>query len=271
MTGTILDKIFNDKRARVEAAKRSSDPVALREQALEARSERGPYRFREALSDRSRVNIIAEFKKASPSKGVINNGVDPATVAKQYKAGGATAISVLTEEDHFKGSLDDLRAVRAAVDVPILRKDFIFDVFQIYEAAAAGADAILLIAAMLEDDEMESLREIAEDELRLDALVEVHTMEELERVKATGVKLIGVNNRDLKSFHVTLDVSRELIRHAPEDAIMIAESGLQSREDLLEVKELGYSGFLMGETLMRSSDPCAVLRDLTESRLLSDQ
>lgn len=259
MTDTILDKIFSDKRVRVETAKRSTDVASLREQALETRSTRMSHQLRDALSDRLQNNIIAEFKKASPSKGVINDGVDPTEIAKQYDAGGAAAISVLTEEDHFKGSLDDLRAVRSAVDLPVLRKDFFFDEFQIYEAAAAGADAILLIAAMLEDDEIERLRVIAEDKLGIDALVEVHTLAELERVKRTGAKLIGVNNRDLKTFHVTLDVSRELITHAPKDAIMVTESGLSTLEQLLELRELGYSGFLIGETLMRTGNPAAEL------------
>ena len=262
MSGTILDKIFSDKRARVEAAKRTSVPVALRASALDARSERGSHRFRNALSDPSKINIIAEFKRASPSKGMINDGVEPAEVARQYSAGGAAAMSVLTEEDHFKGSLDDLRAVRGAVDLPVLRKDFIFDGFQIYEAAAAGADAILLITAMLENDEIERLRAVAENELGMDALIEVHTVEELERVKATGASLIGVNNRDLKSFDVTLDVSRELIRHAPEDAVLVTESGLRTKKELQELHELGYSGFLIGETLMRTGDPAGELRRL---------
>ena len=265
MSGTILDKIFSDKRARVEAAKGSSDPAAERTSALEARSERGSHRFRKALSDPSKINIIAEFKRASPSKGVINDGVDPVEVAKQYEAGGGAAMSVLTEEDHFKGSLDDLRAVRATIDLPILRKDFVFDEFQIYEAAAAGADAILLIAAMLEDEAIARLRSVAEDELGLDALVEVHTLNELERVKSTGATLIGVNNRDLKSFDVTLDVSRELIRHAPEDAVLVTESGLRTKEELQELHELGYSGFLIGETLMRTGDPAAELRRLRDA------
>jgi len=266
MTGTILDKIFADKRVRAEAAKAASDRVALRDLALETRSTRGSHRFRNALSDPLRINIIAEFKKASPSKGVINNGVDPADVARQYDEGGAAAISVLTEEDHFKGSLDDLRAVRAAVDLPILRKDFIFDEFQIYEAAATGTDAILLIAAMLGDDEIQRLRTIAEVELGLDALIEVHTLAELERVAKTGSTLIGVNNRDLKTFHVTLDVSRELIRHAPDGAIMVTESGLSSHHELLELRGLGYTGFLIGETLMRTGMPTSDLRRLTRSR-----
>lgn len=265
MTGTILDKIFSDKRVRVDAAKRAADPVALRELAVQTRSEGGSHRLFAALSDRSRINIIAEFKKASPSKGVINDGVDRADVARQYQAGGAAAISVLTEEDHFKGSLDDLRAVRAAVDLPILRKDFFFDEFQVHEAAAAGADAILLIAGMLDDGEIEELRIIAEGDLGMDALVEVHTLDELERVKRTGAKLIGVNNRDLKTFNVTLDVSRELIRHAPTGVITVAESGLQTREDLVELHGMGYSGFLIGETLMRTGDPAAELRRLRDA------
>lgn len=262
MSGTILDKIFGDKRLRVEEAKLAVGVESLRESALEIRESSGQHLLRKALSDRSKINVIAEFKKASPSKGVINDGVDPAEIARQYESGGAAAISVLTEEDHFKGSLDDLRAVRSAVDLPILRKDFVFDEFQIYEAAAAGADAILLIAAMLDYDEMERLRSVAEDECEIDALIEVHTREELERVKSTGASVIGVNNRDLKTFHVTLDVSRELIRHAPEGAIMVAESGLQTREDLVELHGLAYGGFLIGETLMRTGDPAAELRRL---------
>ncbi len=266
MTGTILDKIFSDKRVRVEAAKRETDGVELREQALKTRSGSSPHRLREALSDRSKINIIAEFKKASPSKGVINDGVDPADIARQYEAGGAAAISILTEEDHFKGSLEDLRAVRSTVDLPILRKDFFFDEFQIYEAAAAGADAILLIAAMLEDDEIEKLRSVAEQELGLDALVEVHTFEELERINKLGARLIGVNNRDLKTFSVTLDVSRELIKNAPDGSIMVAESGLKTRDDIAELRDLGYAGFLIGETLMKSGNPISTLVELTRSQ-----
>jgi len=264
MTGTILDKIFGDKRVRVEAAKGSSDLIALRERALEARSIRGPHRFRESLSDRLQFNIIAEFKKASPSKGVINEGVDPAEIAKQYQAGGAAAISVLTEEDHFKGSLDDLRAVRSAVDLPILRKDFIFDDFQICEAAAAGADAILLIAAMLDDSQIQDVAAFAEEEFGLDALIEVHTLEELERVSNLSPKLIGVNNRDLKTFAVSLNVSRELIKHMPAGVVALSESGLRTASDLRDLSSIGYSGFLIGETLMRTGDPAGDLRRLRD-------
>ena len=262
MKGTILEKIVETKRLRVEAAKAAADLDSLAGSAKRTRSGAIRGRLRKALSDRSLINTIAEFKRSSPSKGDINSAVDPAGIAKAYSDGGASAISVLTEEDHFRGSLDDLKRVRAAVDLPILRKDFIFDDFQIVEAAAAGADAILLIASMLNCDEIARLRCLAEDEFGLDALIEVHSLSELERVKGAGAELIGINNRDLRSFHVSLDVSRELIRHGPSNAIMIAESGLRTHEDLLELKELGFSGFLIGESLMRSSDPAAELRKL---------
>lgn len=262
MKGTILEKIVATRRLRVEAAKAAADVGSLTEIAKRTRSGAIQRRFASSLSDRSLINTIAEFKRASPSKGVINNMADPAEMASAYSDGGAYAISVLTEEDHFGGSLDDLIRVRAAVDLPILRKDFIFDEFQIVEAAAAGADAILLIASMLNDTEIARLRSLAEDEFGLDALIEVHSFAELERAERAGAGLIGVNNRDLHSFDVSLDVSRDLIKHAPSNAIMVAESGLRTHEDLIELQRLGYSGFLIGESLMRSSDPAAELRKL---------
>ena len=227
---------------------------------------RPPHRLREALQNQNRLNVIAEIKRASPSKGVINDKIDVAETARNYERGGACAISVLTEEDRFQGSLEDLKTTRANVSLPVLRKDFIFDEFQIYEAADAGADVILLIAAMLDDETLSRLRRLTEDELKMDALVEVHTPEELERAKKIGAALVGVNNRDLHSFKVSLDVSRELIKHAPADAFMIAESGLQKREDLLELKELGFHGFLIGETLMRSGNVEEELRKLSTDR-----
>lgn len=264
MNGTILDKIFEARRRRVEQARSAVGLSDLAAKAEAVRDNSVHHRLRDALSDSMRINVIAEFKKASPSKGMINDGVDPGEIARQYQAGGAAAISVLTEEDHFKGKLDDLRAVKMAVSLPVLRKDFVFDPFQIYEAAAAGADAILLIAAMLDDGQLKRLRALAEDELGLDALVEVHTIEELERVKRIGALLIGVNNRDLRTFDVSLDVSRHLISHAPENAIMIAESGLRMPDDLHELHGLGFSGFLIGEALMRSADPSAALRNFND-------
>ena len=264
MSDTFLDKIFAAKKLRVEAAKLSCSLATMMELALEKRAAAANHRFRSALQDSDHLNIIAEFKRASPSKGVINGSVDVVTIAGLYERGGAAAISVLTEEDFFKGSLDDLRAVRHAVDLPILRKDFIFEAFQIYEAAEAGADAILLIAAMLDDEVLVELRNLAEVTLGLDVLVEVHTLDELARVKNLGMHMIGVNNRDLRTFNVTLDVSRDLINHMPKDAVMIAESGLRTHDDLVELHKLGYAGFLIGETLMRSGDPESALKMLAE-------
>jgi indole-3-glycerol phosphate synthase len=256
-----LHEIIHLKKKRVELAKSLRDFDELKQSAIAKRETAEKFRLRQKLQD-DRINIIAEFKRASPSKGVINDAIDIVETARAYETGGAVAISVLTEEDRFKGSLEDLKTVRQAVDLPVLRKDFILDEFQIYEAAEAGADVILLIAAMLTDENLEKFRALAEDELGLDALTEVHTLEELERVKKTRARLIGVNNRDLHSFRVTLDVSRELIRHAPADALMISESGLSAREDLLELKALGFRGFLIGETLMRSGNPQEMLKSM---------
>lgn len=261
---TFLEEIFDLKRRRVAEAKKNFDAAELQETARAARQKSEPHPLRQALQDQNRINIIAEIKRASPSKGVINDRIDVAETARSYEAGGACAISVLTEEDKFQGSLEDLRTARANASLPILRKDFVFDEFQIYEATANGAAACLLIVAMLDDTALLNLRLLIEDELKMDALVEVHTAEELERAESIGATLVGVNNRDLHSFRVSLDVSRELIKRAPKDALMIAESGLRTREDLLELRESGFHGFLIGETLMRSGDAEKELRDLLQ-------
>jgi len=259
---TFLDVIVELKKARLEIAKASRDFEELKAAAVARRKTAGKHRLRENLQ-KNQINIIAEIKRASPSKGVINDRIDVAETARAYEQGGACAISVLTEEDRFKGSLEDLRAVRNAVDLPVLRKDFIFDEFQIYEAAEAGADVILLIAAMLDDEILRKLHHLAEEDLGLDALVEVHTLEELERVAKMNARIIGVNNRDLHSFRVSLDTSRELVKHAPPDALMIAESGISARGEIAELRNLGFAGFLIGETLMRSANIEGDLRELT--------
>jgi len=183
-------------------------------------------------------------------------------VARRYERGGACAISVLTDEAHFGGSIADLRAVRSSTNLPIVRKDFIIDPIQIYEAAVAGADAVLLIVAALDDAVLGDLREVAEDQLGLDALVEVHTSVELRRALNAGAKVIGVNNRNLQTFQVSLETSRRLIADAPNDTVMVSESGLQNAESLRRLRECGFHGFLIGETLMRASDPEKALRDL---------
>ncbi|HUF03037.1 MAG TPA: indole-3-glycerol phosphate synthase TrpC [Aridibacter sp.] len=249
---SILKKIFDAKRRRFEtemAARTPEDIALLKQIAGDIAEDREPFRFSEALRRKDRVNIIAEFKRASPSKGIIEGDADPAWKTVDYEKAGAAAVSVLTEEDHFLGSIEDLRRVRSAVGIPILRKDFIFDPFQLHEARFYGADAVLLIAAMLDDETMSELMRTA-DSLGLDALVEVHDRVELDRAKALGAQLIGVNNRDLNTFEVSLDHSRELIRHRPEGALMISESGISSPEQIAELRELGFDGFLIGEALM---------------------
>ena len=218
-----------------------------------------------ALGDTSQVNIIAEFKRRSPSKGEIRGDVDPAAMARSYQAGGARAVSVLTEQDFFSGSLDDLIKVRQAVSLPILRKDFIFDPYQIYESAAVGADAVLLIVSALQDDGLRRLREIAEDELQMDALVEVHNKAEMTRAVTAGAKLIGVNNRNLQTFEVSLETSVGLATVAPNDVTLVSESGLNSSLDLKRLRALGYKGFLIGESLMRSEMPETSLQLFIES------
>ncbi len=254
---TFLDEIFELKKLRVAEAKKTSPAEFSYEIS------RSKHLLSKHLSDASKTHIIAEIKRASPSKGIINDKIDVAEVAKTYELGGVTAISVLTEEDKFCGHLDDLKVARSVVDIPILRKDFVFDEFQIYEAKAAGADVVLLIVAMLDNAKLLDLYNLANNELGLDVLVEVHTREELERAKALNAKIIGVNNRDLHSFSVSLDVSRELIKFAPKDAFMIAESGITTAAEIAELSSLGYRGFLIGETLMRSGNISEALRSLT--------
>jgi indole-3-glycerol phosphate synthase len=259
---SFLNEIIELKRKRLEIAKGEISFGKLKVKAIATRERSEPHALRRALSQNNKVNIIAEIKRASPSKGIINDKIDVAEAARQYEKAGACAVSVLTEEDKFQGSLDDLRTVRVAISLPILRKDFIFDEFQIYETAEAGADAVLLIAAMLDDEKLAKFFRLAEDVLGLDALVEVHSFDEMKRAEKIGAKIIGINNRDLNTFDVSLDVSRELIKHAPKNAFLISESGLQTRADLQELLDLGFKGFLIGETLMRSENASKTLENL---------
>jgi indole-3-glycerol phosphate synthase len=263
----VLKRITETKRTRLAESKRQISLDQLRGRAVEVRSRMQPGRFVAALAAGARVNIIAEIKRASPSKGLIRGDVNPAELARLYAVGGAAAISVLTEEDHFLGSLDDLRAVREATSLPLLRKDFIFDEYQIYESAAAGADAILLIVAALDDESVVRFLGTAENELGLNALVEVHTSEEMKRAAECGATLIGVNNRDLRTFEVSIETSVELARLAPSGAVRISESGLESAHDLRRLRALGYQGFLIGESLMRADKPDEMLRAIISQTL----
>lgn len=266
-----LSEIVELKRTRLADAKTKISFEDLREEAFFKREVAPHHALYEALKDDSQLNVIAEFKRVSPSKGVINTEASPTKTAIDYEEGGAAAVSVLTEEDRFQGSLNDLRAVRAAVSLPVLRKDFLFDEFQLYEAADAGADALLLIVAMLDDKTLSHLRKITEEELKMDALVEVHNLEELKRGVDCGAKIIGVNNRDLRSFKVSLDVSVNLIKHAPKDVLMISESGLSTHDDLKMLRENGFNGFLIGETLMKAVDVKDELKEILGTRYASPQ
>ncbi len=256
-----LDSIMQAKRAEQERIS-EQERRAMRERALKARASAAPHALLAALSRRDRVNIIAEVKRSSPSAGAIRSDADVVATATAYEQAGAAAISVLTEPSYFGGSLDDLRRAAKSASVPLLRKDFTVSAHQIYEAAACGASAILLIVAGLARAEVLSLREIAELELGLDALVEVHTTAEFDVAIECGAKIIGVNNRNLQTLTVSLDTSRQLAAKRRTDIVLVSESGIRTPGDIGELRTLGYDAFLIGETLMRSQDPATTLRSL---------
>ena len=254
-----------DRLQEILAAKRREiAKMAHREEILRAGSLlRNDFRsFREAI-DRGpgALGLIAEVKKASPSAGVIAENFDPVEIAKTYESAGANAISVLTDEQFFQGSLAYMTRVRAAVGLPVLRKDFILHPVQIYEAACAGADAILLIVAALEQAELERLLAIATS-CQLDVLVEVHTMEELDRALETEARIIGINNRNLATFQVDLKTTEELSEQVPEEIVLVSESGIKTAEDTRRVLESGCNAILVGETLMRAGDVRAKAEEL---------
>jgi indole-3-glycerol phosphate synthase len=257
--GGALDQIIGAKVQRLAEAK-SRVPESALIQELDQR-ERAPMTFEESLRRAGRPNIISEIKHRSPSRGVIREPFDPAGIAASYQRGGAAAISVLTETDYFGGSLDHLRSVRKASHLPLLRKDFIFDGYQVYEAACAGADAALLIVAMLEDGLLAELIALC-GETGIDALVEVHNAEELDRAARAGARIIGVNNRDLRSFEVSLDTSVALAKLAPGQAVLVAESGISAPSDIRRLRSAGYNAFLIGEHFMRAPDPGEALATL---------
>jgi indole-3-glycerol phosphate synthase len=258
MNANFLTMITGKARAKTARKRLETDVAAVRKAAEAIRADREPFQFANAITGGG-TNIIAEIKLASPSHGVLASRIDIPALARAYQAGGAAAISVLTEEEYFKGSLENLALVRAAVNLPVLRKDFIVDELQILEAAAAGADAVLLIVAALTAGELTWLTAVAAD-LGMNALVEVHSAEEISVAADAGANVIGINNRDLNTLDVSRDVSRELIGLRPPGALMVAESGISSAEEIHELKDLGFDAFLVGETLIRSGDPAAVLR-----------
>ena len=262
MPDDILTKIIEKKRERLAASKAARPAEELRRDASAYRANAGPHALRAALETEGRVNVIAEFKRASPSKGEIRGGASAGETARAYERGGAAAVSVLTEEDYFRGSLEDLREVKGSTSLPVLRKDFVFDEYQVYETAAAGADALLLIVAALDDESLARLRRLAEDELSLDALVEVHNEEEMRRAAGAGARIVGVNNRDLRTFNVSLETSVALAPHAPEGSLLVSESGISGADEIALLRACGFDAFLVGETLMRAGRPEETLRSL---------
>jgi indole-3-glycerol phosphate synthase len=253
-----LDPIVQATREEVERRKLSK-PLSELEREAEARPEGRP--FHEALA-RSGTSLIAEHKRRSPSAGEIRTGASVTEIVRAYDRGGAAAISILTEERHFGGSLDDLREARAASDLPILRKDFTVDPYQLVEARAVGADAVLLVVGSLDADELASLFQEARS-LDLDALVEVHDEHELQVALGVDADLIGINNRDLQDFSVDISKTFDLLADVPAGKTVVSESGIVYREQIEELERVGVDAVLVGETLMRAADPEAACRELT--------
>ncbi len=251
---TILDKIITEKKKEVaELLNQTFDQVTISKNVK---------LFHQIMKEDSTMGVIAEIKRASPSKGMINANVDPVKQAKIYATNGASAISVLTDTPFFKGTMDDLRAVREIVDIPILCKDFIIDKIQIDRAKAAGANIILLIAAALTDADLKKLYEYALEN-DLEVLCEVHNEEEMERVLNLGAIIIGINNRDLKTFHVDLETTTRLSSMVTDpEIILISESGIQTKEDVETVAKAGAKAILVGETLMRANDVAKTINNL---------
>ncbi|QOY87856.1 indole-3-glycerol phosphate synthase TrpC [Paludibaculum fermentans] len=252
----ILARIVEVKRQ--EVAEKSKLRRSIEQSANFQKGQRRD--FRQALLKKQPA-IISEIKKASPSKGVLSHDFNPGLQAKQYSEGGAAALSVLTDKQFFQGSLSDLKTARATVFLPVLRKDFTIDEIDVLEAAASGADAILLIAAILSREELQHLRELA-SRFELSSLVEVHDEEDLDKALESGAEIIGVNNRNLRTFEVSLETSERLAARMPASMLKVAESGIHSRADVERLTASGFHAFLVGEHLMKSNDPTAALKAL---------
>lgn len=255
---SVLDKIVATKRGEIAAAKAARPEELLREQAASAPAVRN---FFAALSAPGPIRLIAEIKKASPSRGLIRADFRPVEIGQTYEAHGASCLSVLTDEQYFQGSLEYLRQVRAAVGLPVLRKDFILDSYQLWEARAAGADAVLLIAECLDDCNLRKLHNEAV-EIGLTPLVELYDPNNLQRVFDAGATLIGINNRDLHSFHTDLDHTLRMRERVPDECVLVSESGIRTRADVERLQAAGVDAILVGETLMASPDIGAAVNAL---------
>jgi indole-3-glycerol phosphate synthase len=259
-TGTILDKIVDHKRLEL-VERRQARPIDALEAEARAAS---PARDAVAALQTRGVSLIAEIKRASPSKGLLHPDLDPTDLAHTYEDNGAAAISVLTDQRFFQGSLDDLRLVREAVNVPVLRKDFVFDPYQVYEARAAGADLVLLIVAILSDQELAALYRLVRD-LHMSALIEVHDEGELARALAVGPCIVGINNRDLHTFTVDLGTTARLRPQVPDDVVLVSESGVHTPKDVERLAALGADAMLVGESLVKAQDVGAQVRELVNA------
>ena len=253
-SGTVLDRILDARRLEVEHRKRVLPEAALRYGVNAAK----PLRDFPAALTQDSLNVIAELKPASPSKGILRDPFHPVELACALEAAGAAVLSVLTEGEFFRGSLKNLRDARNAVKLPVLRKDFIFDPWQVWETRANDADSFLLIVAALHDDLLRDLIALGR-ELKMEPLVEIHTAAELDRALAVEARIIGVNNRDLKTLGLRVETSFELIERIPDTCIAVSESGLRTHEDLTRLRNAGFDAFLIGESLMLSPDPAAAL------------
>jgi indole-3-glycerol phosphate synthase len=259
---TFLDEIVASTREAVRSSKLNRPLADLKRRIKDRETPRG---FTDSLSKSSGLKLIAELKQASPSQGRLRERFDPAEIARIYAEEGAAAISVLTEERFFKGALDYLGQVRAVVNCPLLRKDFLLDEYQIYEARAFDADAVLLIAAILDDGRLKDFQSLALD-LGMDSLVEVHTEAEVDRALRAGARLIGINNRDLATFKTDLETTFRLIRGIPDDRFVVSESGISQRKDIDRLMEAEVDAVLIGETFMKSTDVRAKVRELLGKR-----
>lgn len=259
----ILDRIAATKREEVEALRPRA--AELEAAALEAEP---PRDFAGALSRPGLVSVIAEVKRRSPGAGPIRPDLEPAEVASRYQAGGAAALSVLTDRDYFGGSLDDLRTARAAVDLPVLRKDFLLDPLQVLEARAAGADAVLFIVRILEDARLAELLNMAES-LGMSALVEAHDGRELQTALKAGARVVGINNRDLDTFTTRIDVTLDLLPDVPDDVVVVSESGIRSGDAVARLGGVGVDAVLVGEWLLGHEDPADGVRELAGHSVLA--
>lgn len=266
MTESILDKI---KSYKLEEVAHGKEEISFEELATRAQDVSAPRGFANALRDARRAGygLIAEVKKASPSKGLIRKNFDPVAIAEAYEAGGAACLSVLTDGPSFQGAPDYLTAAREAVNLPVLRKDFLYDPWQVAQSRALGADAILIILAAVTDEEAHALENAAID-FGMDVLAEVHNEEELHRAEALKTPLIGINNRDLNTFETSLDVTKKLARLVSPGRAIVAESGLSTPEDLAELAQYGARSFLIGESLMRHDDVAAATRKMLADPLM---